>query len=674
MNKKKIDEKNINEYINLLSDIALVKSADGKYTHCNQKFIDFVGEPIENILGKTDYDFVSKENADQFFKNDQDVLNGYQAIVFDEILESEDQDTIFLQTTKQAIYSKDEKFIGVLSIARDISEVKQYQLIYEDNNELLEYMNYETDTKKILTKIVKISEKRNKNIRCSILLLDREKDLLNSGVAPSLPEFYNAANDGFTIGDKIGSCGSAAFRKKRIIVEDINNHENWKPYLRLTQKANLHSCWSEPIFSSNNEILGTFAMYNNKPSRPSEFQLKLISSYAHLAAVTIEKENKKLDADIKIRKILEKKLLKKTKDLELFKQVIENLNYGVSITTADESHKLIYVNKAFEDITGYTKKEILGTNCKFLQNKDIHQKGIAKLKNSIDNKDKVKVEIRNYKKDGTLFYNYLCISPVYDAHNNLTNFVGIQQDVTNDKQQEARLAEQAKLASMGEMIANIAHQWRQPLSVISTAATGMQLQKEFGLLKDEDFNKTCTAINENVQYLSQTIDDFKNFIKNDSPKKYFNLSAIIDKFLSLVSGTTKNSEIQIILDTDNSIEINGHENELIQCLMNIFNNAKDAFTIKQKKLIFINTYFKNKKVVIRIKDNAGGIPDDIITKVFEPYFTTKHKFQGTGLGLHMTYNLIDEGMKGRIKVVNSSYEYNNKNFKGAEFIIILPFK
>jgi len=674
MQKKIIDEKNITEYINFIPDMAFIKDIDGKYTHCNQSYVEFIGEPLKNIIGKTDYDLFSKENADHCFKNDQDVLNGFQAIDFDDIFESDDKDTIYFKTTKQQIFNQEEKLLGVISIVRDITEIKQYQVIYEDNNELLEYMNYETDTKKILTKIVEMSEKRNKNIKCSILLLDKDKSQLKTASAPSLPEFYNKANDGFTIGDKVGSCGSAAFRKKRIIVENIDTHENWKPYLRLTQKANLHSCWSEPIFSSHNVILGTFAMYNNKPSIPSEFQLKLISSYAHLAAVTIEKENKKIDADIKIRNILEKKLLKKTKALELFKKVIENVNYGVSITTADPSHKLIYVNKAFEKITGYTQKEVLGKNCKFLQNKDIYQKDIDTLQNAIKNEEKIQVELRNYKKDGTLFYNFISISPIYDEDNNLTNFVGIQKDITKDKQQEARLSEQSKLASMGEMIANIAHQWRQPLSVISTAATGMQLQKEFGLLIDEDFNKTCTAINENVQYLSQTIDDFKNFIKNDSPKKYFNLTAIIDKFLSLVSGTVKNNEIDIILNTDDKIEIDGYENELIQCFMNIFNNAKDAFSKKQNKMIFINSYVKNKKVVIRFKDNAGGIPDDIITKIFEPYFTTKHKFQGTGLGLHMTYNLIDEGMNGRIRVVNSDYVYNNKNYKGAEFIIILPFK
>jgi len=674
MMKKVIDEKNLDEYINLFPEMAFVKDQNGRYIYCNLQYANFIGKPLEEVLNKTDYDLLDKENADQCFKNDQDVLNGYQAIEFDELFKFPDKGDIYIKTTKQVIYDKKEKIIGIISIVRDITEIKQYQLIYEENNELLEYMNFETNTKEILTRIVKLAEKRDKNIKCSILLLDESKDHLRNGASPSLPSFYRDAIDGIGIGEKIGSCGSAAFSKKRIIVENIDTHINWQPYLELTQRANLHSCWSEPMFSSNNEILGTFAMYSNTPSSPTPFQLKLISSYARLASLTIEKENKKINADIKIRQTLERKLAKRTKDLELFKKVIENVNYGVMITTADKSHRLMYVNKAFEKITGYAKREVLGKNCKFLQNKDNQQKGIGILKKAIRSEEKVQVELRNYKKDNTLFYNYISISPVYDENNNLTNFVGIQKDITQDKQQEARITEQSKLASMGEMIANIAHQWRQPLSVISTAATGMQLQKEFGLLQDNDFNKTCTAINENVQYLSQTIDDFKNFIKNDSPKKYFNLSKIINKFLSLVTGTMKSNEIEVILNTDNTIQIDGYENELIQCFMNIFNNAKDAFDPRQKKLIFIDSYIQNNKVAIHFKDNAGGIPEEFLSKIFEPYFTTKHKFQGTGLGLHMTYNLIDDGMNGNIDVTNSLYSYDNINYKGADFMIILPFK
>jgi signal transduction histidine kinase len=256
----------------------------------------------------------------------------------------------------------------------------------------------------------------------------------------------------------------------------------------------------------------------------------------------------------------------------------------------------------------------------------------------------------------------------------IENENSLKQQIIENQEKDKLLYEQAKLVSMGEMIGNIAHQWRQPLSVISTAATGMLLSKEHGILRDDFFEESCKSINQNAQYLSQTIDDFKNFIKGDRTKKVFNLNDNINSFLALVTGTIKDYNINIILNLEEDINIDGYENELTQCLINIFNNAKDALKEKniENKHIFISTNTMNNKVIISIKDNAGGIPKDILPKIFEPYFTTKHKSKGTGLGLHMTYKLIVEGTNGTIEVDNIEFEYNNKEYAGVEFRIILP--
>ena len=247
-------------------------------------------------------------------------------------------------------------------------------------------------------------------------------------------------------------------------------------------------------------------------------------------------------------------------------------------------------------------------------------------------------------------------------------------DITDTKRKDHLLFEQSKNASMGEMIGNIAHQWRQPLSVISTGVTGMLLQKQYNALTDEMFIKTCNSINDNAQYLSKTIDDFRDFIKGDSTKDVFKISENIDKFLHLVESVVKNNDIHIILDIEDSIEIIGYPNELIQCFMNLFNNSKDAFIDHkiQNKYIFIKIKKFNEKLEISFKDSAGGMENEVMNKVFEPYFTTKHKSQGTGLGLHMTYNLITAHMHGEIFVTNEKYIYNNEKYSGVNFKIILP--
>jgi signal transduction histidine kinase/ABC-type amino acid transport substrate-binding protein len=260
-------------------------------------------------------------------------------------------------------------------------------------------------------------------------------------------------------------------------------------------------------------------------------------------------------------------------------------------------------------------------------------------------------------------------------HNRIMRVISVV-DLSEIKEKEKLYIEQAKLASLGEMIGNIAHQWRQPLSVISTGATGLQLQKEYNSLSDEQFYALCNSINDNAQYLSKTIDDFRNFIKGDREKVSYNLSATIQSFLSLIDGSLKNHHITVVCDVDEKIVLSGYPNELIQCLMNIFNNSKDAFKNRDfsndSRVILIWTQVSDKKTTIGIQDSAGGIDEKIIDKIFEPYFTTKHKSQGTGIGLHMTYNLIVNGMNGEIIASNNPFTHEGKEYKGALFRIILP--
>ena len=247
-------------------------------------------------------------------------------------------------------------------------------------------------------------------------------------------------------------------------------------------------------------------------------------------------------------------------------------------------------------------------------------------------------------------------------------------EVDKIKQIESKLFQSEKMASMGEMIGNIAHQWRQPLSAISTGATGMLVQKEYGILTDEKFIETCNSIDKHAQYLSQTIDDFRNYIKGDRIKTKFTLKSDLDSFLHLIEGSLKKESINVIVNIDENIIIDGYPNELVQCFINIYNNAKDAFIEKKidEKYLLISSKENSDTIEISIQDNAQGIDDNIISKIFEPYFTTKHKMQGTGLGLHMTYTLIVEGMNGNIEVKNKTFEYNDKIYIGAEFNITLP--
>jgi len=243
----------------------------------------------------------------------------------------------------------------------------------------------------------------------------------------------------------------------------------------------------------------------------------------------------------------------------------------------------------------------------------------------------------------------------------------------NKRTQEQLLTQQSKMATMGEMIGNIAHQWKQPLALISMSNALLQLNQEDNTFNSkEEIKNAITNIDISVEHLSTTIDDFRNFFIPDKQKVYFQLKTIYEKTYKLISSQFKNNNIQIIVELED-VEIFGYPNELLQVLINIINNAKDELiksNTDNKKLIFINGYKDNEKIILKIKDNAGGIPKDIINEIFNAYFTTKKESEGTGIGLYMSKQII-EHMNGIIKVSNTKYKYEDIEYIGAEFVIEL---
>ena len=234
------------------------------------------------------------------------------------------------------------------------------------------------------------------------------------------------------------------------------------------------------------------------------------------------------------------------------------------------------------------------------------------------------------------------------------------------------LAQQSKMIALGEMIGNIAHQWRQPLSVISTIASGTKVKMDFEVIQKEEIEENLQNIVEQTQFLSETIDSFRNFITISQEKELLYFSKILDKSISLMEPILKDSNIKIIKEFKANGKVLGFENELIQSFFNVLNNAKEQLVEKIEDLdnryILIKLEKENEQFKISIIDNAGGLKKENITKIFEPYFTTKHKSLGKGLGLTLTYKIITEHHNGKLEVKNESFEYEEKKFYGASFI------
>jgi nitrogen fixation/metabolism regulation signal transduction histidine kinase len=243
----------------------------------------------------------------------------------------------------------------------------------------------------------------------------------------------------------------------------------------------------------------------------------------------------------------------------------------------------------------------------------------------------------------------------------------IHEGIEKQRKQEQILIQQSKLASMGEMIGNIAHQWRQPLNALGLVIQNIQFAYHMKELNDEYMEKSVKKVNLLTNNMSKTIDDFRNFFIENKEKKVFKVKKSIQEVANLMDSAFKHYEIEVIIKhTDENISVEGYPNEFSQALLNILSNSKDAFlnTELSNAKIMIDTYSKGSFVIIEISDNATGIPKNIINKIFEPYFTTKHQSQGTGIGLYMTKIIIESNMLGDISVKNSK--------EGAIFTIKIP--
>ena len=341
----------------------------------------------------------------------------------------------------------------------------------------------------------------------------------------------------------------------------------------------------------------------------------------------------------------------------------EMLNSTLEAVIFFRNQKIMDVNDAACNLLGYeSKDELLGMSYQnFVSKEDMRlvEKNVTKR---FVGKYEAKLTDINKRKFPAL------IQVKRFEENDWDTTIVTVLDLTDIKQRENILSQSIKMAQMGEMIGNIAHQWRQPLSVITTAASGIKIKKEYSVISDEEMFKLLDSIVLNAEHLSSTIDVFRNFIKEKVEIKEVVIQDRINNALAIIETRIHNEHIEFINNINYSEPLKAVIvlGELSQVIINIFNNAIDILKENKnpKKTIELDLTVKNKNIVISIEDNAGGIDENILPHIFEPYFTTKHKAVGTGIGLYMSYDIIVNHMKGKLYAKNTS--------KGAKFFIELP--
>jgi len=394
-------------------------------------------------------------------------------------------------------------------------------------------------------------------------------------------------------------------------------------------------------------------------------------------------EKDKLEENIEIR----------TKELEeqkrAFEAIYRTTKDGIAILDI-ETTAFLDANPAYCEMTGYTKEEILRTSCMKLSIEEDKQRSAEALAEVVKKGYITDFTKSCIKKDGTIIIVSMSISLMDDKKRVLISSkditkkkemekelqemnkyleIKVQKEVEKNRKTEFQLLEQSKNASMGEMIGNIAHQWRQPLSAITTLASTVKLNDQLGILETDEIDEKMDKIVDKANYLSKTIDTFRNFLKADNLEyKEFVLESTVERSLKIVESTMKDLHIKLInnIDLTKNSKLMGVQSELSQVIINILNNGKDI--LKEKKIdepwIQLDLINEDNNYIISIEDNGGGIPKEVMPKIFDPYFTTKHQSQGTGLGLHMSYRIITESFKGKL------YVHNTTN--GAKFFIKLP--
>ena len=242
----------------------------------------------------------------------------------------------------------------------------------------------------------------------------------------------------------------------------------------------------------------------------------------------------------------------------------------------------------------------------------------------------------------------------------------VQEEVRKNSEQEQMLFRQARYAQMGEVLSMIAHQWRQPLNAIALTNSGLQVMSRQGRCDTEKVAEKTKRIEEYVQHLSKTIDDFRNFFAQDQEKCNLVLSEIVDDALELVFPILEVEDIHITMAGRCNCVIHSYPNEILHVVLNLLNNAKDVLskTSQAQKEIIIRMHHEEGKSCLEIEDNGGGIPEEFIDRIFDPYFTTKEESGGTGLGLYMSKLIIEKHCMGELSVCNGE--------RGAIFKILFP--
>jgi PAS domain S-box-containing protein len=548
--------------------------------------------------------------------------------------------------------------LGGVIVCRDITQVKEEEFFRAGQSGVLEMIAADAPLADVLTSLVLLMEGQAEGLRCSILLLNRDGKHVRHGAAPNLAEAYVKAVNGAPIGPRNGSCGTAMYRRRPVVVTDVMTDPLWADYRELAKICGLRACWSTPILSAQGDVLGSFAMYREENRGPLPDETRLTQIATHIAGIAIERQRQQ----------------------EILREREARINLAAE--SADLAFWILYPeqNTAWMSEKGrriYGFDSNLPLTCDLLLSR-VHPDERADVKATYDRACALSGTFESehrlllpYGKTRWVIMRGRCLK---DEEGNLLETIGVTLDVSAQKQanlqlqhQREEMAHRNRVSLMGEMTASFAHELNQPLTAIANNASAARRFIERGNIDPALLQQLLHDMVADSQRAGEVIRGIRSLVRKESGvRTLLDLNAVITDTVRLVSSDVLSRESVVTPQLDPQLpQVNATLVQIHQVLLNLIMNALDAMEglPPVERRIIISTRSDNGDVAeVRVRDFGTGLPKEKPDKVFDHFFSTKQK--GMGMGLAIVRSII-EAHGGTIVGENAPD-------RGASMIVRLP--
>jgi len=565
---------------------------------------------------------------------------------------------IWTRITGRPLRDSNGELLGGVVVCRDITQIKEEEFFRAGQSGVLEMIAADAPLADVLTSLVLLMEGQAEGLRCSILLLNRDGKHVRHGAAPNLPEAYVKAVDGSPIGPRNGSCGTAMYTRRPVVVTNVMTDPLWADYRELAQICGLRACWSTPIVSWQGDVLGSFAMYRQETRGPQPEETRLTEIATHIAGIAIDRQRQQ----------------------EILRERDARINLAAE--SADLAFWVLYheqgtawMSDKGRRIYGFDSK--LPLTCDLILSR-VHPDERAAVKAEYDRACALHGAFESehrlllpYGKTRWVIMRGRCLQ---DEHGNLLETIGVTLDVSAQKQaalqvqvQREEMAHRNRVALMGEMTASFAHEINQPLTAISNKASAARRFLDRGNIDPVLLRELLQEIAADSQRAGEVMRGIRSLVRKEtSEQTLLNLNAIISDTVRLVSSDVLNRESVVTTELDPNVPgVQGTLVQIQQVLLNLIINALDAMETlppTERRVIVSTRSDKGDVAEFTVRDFGTGLPKDRPDKVFDHFFSTKQ--QGMGMGLPIVRSIV-EAHGGTITAENAPD-------RGARMVVRLP--